>query len=106
MRAKRTADHLGEGLDGEGLGDTRHAFEQHVALGQQADQHSLDQEVLAHDDSLDLEDGAFQGVHLGLQAPGIGRRRRARLSVRGDNPALGLAAHLLTSSTILLRWSG
>ena len=41
-------------------------LEQHVALGQQADEHPLDQPVLADDDSLDLEDGPFQGVHLGL----------------------------------------
>ena len=68
---ERTADDLGEGLDGERLGDAGHAFEQHVPLGQQADQHALDQPVLADDDSLDLEDRAFQGVHLGLQAPGV-----------------------------------
>ena len=40
---ERTADHLGEGLDSERLGDAWHALEQHVPLGEQADQHALDQ---------------------------------------------------------------
>ena len=54
-----------------------------MPLGEQADQHALDQLVLADDDALDLKDGAFQGVYLGLQAPGVGGRRRAALSVGG-----------------------
>ena len=65
---ERPADHSGEGLHGQRLGHTGHTLEQHVALGQQADQHALDELVLADDDPLDLEDGSFQGVHLGSQS--------------------------------------
>ena len=71
---ERAADHFGEGLDGQGLGHARHTFEQHVALGEQADQHPLDQLVLADDDPLDLEDGALEGVDLLLQASVVRRR--------------------------------
>ncbi|GFG64640.1 hypothetical protein MKUB_21300 [Mycobacterium kubicae] len=41
-----------------------------MAFGEQADQHPLDQLVLADDDALDLEDGALEGVHLGGQTVG------------------------------------
>ena len=66
---ERAADDLGERLDRQRLGDTGNTFEQHVALGQQADQHPLDQLVLADDDPLDLEDRPFQGVHLCCRPP-------------------------------------
>jgi hypothetical protein len=52
-----------------------------VTLGQQADEHPLDELILADDDSFDLEDGPFQGVHLGSQpvaAAARGRVRRCR----------------------------
>ena len=64
---ERAADDLGEGLDRQRLGHAGHTFEQHVPLGEQADQHPLDEQVLADDDPLDLEDRPFQGVHLGGQ---------------------------------------
>ena len=67
---ERPADHLREGLYGQRLGDAGHALEQHVSLGQQADQHPLDELVLADDDPLDLEDGPLQGVYLGGQSVG------------------------------------
>ena len=38
MRLKLQAQALGEGAHGQRLGQARHAFEQHVAAGQQADQ--------------------------------------------------------------------
>ena len=81
---ERAADHLGEGLDGQRLGHAGHTLEQHVALGEQADQHPLDQPVLADDDPLDLEDRALQGVHLGGQAiTAAGRRLGAHREAPG-----------------------
>ena len=65
---ERPADHPREGLHGQRLGHAGNALEQHMALGQQADQHPLHELVLADDDPLDLEDGPLQGVHLGGQA--------------------------------------
>jgi hypothetical protein len=43
------------------------------ALGEQTDQHPLDQQVLADDDPLDLEDGPLEGVDLLLKPAVIGR---------------------------------
>ena len=57
---ERAADHPGEGLDRQGLGDARHALDEQVALGQQPDEHPLDQPVLPDDDPLDLEHRAFE----------------------------------------------
>jgi len=57
------------------------AFEQHVPLGEQTDEHPFDELVLADDDALDLEDRPLQRVHLVLQAT-IGLRG-ARLRGRG-----------------------
>ena len=67
---ERPADHLREGLHGQRLGHAGNTLEQHMALGQQADQHPLHELVLADDDPLDLEDGPLQGVHFGGQAVG------------------------------------
>ena len=75
MRANVPPTTLREGLHGQRLGHAGHALEQHVALGQQADQHPLDELVLADDDPLDLEDGPLQGVHLGGQPVGAAGRR-------------------------------
>ena len=38
-----------QGLDGEGLGQARDAFQQHVAIGQEADDQPFDQIILADD---------------------------------------------------------
>src|SRR5437764_6695221 len=59
--ARRATDHLGEGLDGDGLGEPGHAFEQDVAAGQQGDQQALEEPVLAHDQALDLEEDLLDG---------------------------------------------
>ena len=48
-----TTHDLGERLDRQRLGHAGHTFQQHVPLGEQADQHPLDQLVLADDDPLD-----------------------------------------------------
>ncbi len=82
---ERAADHPGEGLHRERLGHAGHTLEKQVSLGEQADEHPLDQQVLADDDALDLEDRAFKSVHLGLQVPGVRGRRRSTVGVRGKS---------------------
>ena len=54
-RAKDPRDGAGQGLDGQRLGYARYTFEQAVSLRQQADQHPLDEALLADDHPLDLE---------------------------------------------------
>ena len=44
----------GQGLDGKGFGQAGHAFEQDVAVGQQADDQAFDQIILADDDLADF----------------------------------------------------
>jgi hypothetical protein len=46
------AERLGEARDRERLGDPGHALEQHVAVGEQADQEALQHVALADDDRL------------------------------------------------------
>ena len=46
---ERAADGLGQRLDGERLGQTGHAFEEAVAVGEQAREHALQRTVLADD---------------------------------------------------------
>ena len=58
-----------------------------MALGQQADQHPLDQLVLADDDPLDLEDRPLQGVDLLREAAVALRRRTAGRRGRGPRKA-------------------
>jgi len=43
--AGRPTDHLGEGFDGNGLGETGYAFQEDVAAGEQRDQQALQQSV-------------------------------------------------------------
>jgi hypothetical protein len=47
-------DDRGHRVDRERLGEARHALEQHVAAGEQADEDALDHVVLADDDLADL----------------------------------------------------
>ena len=75
MRANVPPTTLREGLHGQRLRDAGHTLEQHVALGEQADQHPLDELVLADDDPLDLEDCPLEGVYLGGQPVGTAGRR-------------------------------
>ena len=51
---KLRGDGLANRVDGERLGEPRHALEQDVAAGQQPDQDALDHHVLADDDLVDL----------------------------------------------------
>ena len=50
MRANLRVDGVAERAHGERLGEPRHAFEQHVTAGEQADQDALDHVRLADDD--------------------------------------------------------
>ena len=54
MRRKVADDRLRQGLHRQRLGQAGHAFEQHVAAGEQADQQPVDQVALADDDGPDL----------------------------------------------------
>ena len=47
-------DGRGERLDRQGFGQARHAFQQDVPVGQQADDQAFDQVILADDDLADL----------------------------------------------------
>jgi len=53
-------DARGEGLNRKGLGQTRHAFQKHVTIGEQANDQPLHKISLADDD---LADFIQQGAH-------------------------------------------
>ena len=59
---ERAAEHVGDGLDGQRLGQARDALEQHVAAGQQRDEHALEHRLLADDHPLDLEQRRLERV--------------------------------------------
>ncbi len=46
--------HAAERAQQRGLAESRHSFEQHVAAGQQTDQHAVDDVLLANDDLADF----------------------------------------------------
>ena len=73
-------------LDRQRLRHAGHALEQHVAPGQQRDEHPLDQAVLTDDDALDLEQHP-------LQPGGVGRRRTG---AGAGEVSIGVLAALLT----------
>ena len=54
----------GEGFDGEGLGQAGHAFEEDMAVGEQADDQPLGQIILADDDFAQF---VKQRVHKGAR---------------------------------------
>ena len=83
---ERPAEDLGEGLDGQGLGQTGHALEEEVAAGQEADEDSLEHLVLADDDPPDLEHDRFGG------GPGVARIGQ-RVQVGGGRGRLGRIGH-------------
>ncbi len=56
-----------ESAQQRGLAQSRHAFEQHVAAGQQADQHAFDDVVLAYDDFGDFAAHGVEPVHSELE---------------------------------------
>ena len=61
----------GQRADGQGFGQAGHAFEQDVAVGEQADQQPVHQLFLADDDAADFGaqsfDPAGRGLHLFVQ---------------------------------------
>ena len=60
-------ERLGQGLDGERLGEAGHALDQHVAAGEQADQQAVEQVVLADDDLAQLGLDPLEGERLALE---------------------------------------
>ena len=52
---ERSAEHSRGRLDRQGLGETGHAFDEQVALRQQAHEHALEHRILPGDDPADLE---------------------------------------------------
>ena len=54
MRLKLPLDRPRQRVDGERLGEPRHAFDEQVALREEGDQHALEEVVLADDDLLHL----------------------------------------------------
>src|SRR5262249_41914648 len=52
--AEGRVDGLGEGLDGERLGEPGHPFEEYVAVGEESDEEAVDEGALADDDGGDL----------------------------------------------------
>jgi hypothetical protein len=69
MRLNEPPRTSGEGLDRQRLGQARHALEEEVTTGQQADEDPLEHRVLADDDSSDLEHDRLRG---GARVRGIG----------------------------------
>ena len=66
MRLNDPCEDLCEGLDRQGLGESRHALEQEVAAGKERDEHAFEHRVLADDDPSDLvEDGLARGARIG-----------------------------------------
>jgi hypothetical protein len=56
-------------LDGERLGQARHALDQQVPLRQDRDQHALQEMILADDDLLDLVENALHFARTSPLAP-------------------------------------
>ncbi len=53
---ERSPEHTCGRLDGQRLCETRHAFDQKMALSEQTDEHPLEHGVLAGDDAANLEE--------------------------------------------------
>jgi hypothetical protein len=53
------AEDAGEGADHEGLAEAGHALDEHVAAGEHADEHGVDDLVLAEEDAGDLAADAW-----------------------------------------------
>ncbi len=74
-------------LDRQGLGEPRHALDQHVAAGEQADQHAVEEVVLADDDAAQLGLDPLEDQRLALDLPGegdgVGQSRTGRAGQRG-----------------------
>ena len=66
---ERPAEHVGEGLHRQRLGEAGDALEQHVAAGEESDEHPLEHPFLPDDDPLHLEEGALELVAHVLAAP-------------------------------------
>ena len=105
------ADDLRQRRHGERLGQPGDALDQAVAVGQQAQQHPLDEPVLADDDALDLEErvleqrgvlGAGDGYGWAVRpasAAGWAARLRSQGSPRGSEVVgAGVVASVIRSA--------
>ncbi len=59
---ERAAEHRGRRLDRQRLREARHALDQQVAAGDEADEHALEHLVLAGDDALDLDERLLEAA--------------------------------------------
>ena len=83
MRWYCDAEDAGEGLGQRRLGDAGHAFEQHVAAGEQGDEELVRDVLHADDDAADLGDDAVaQAAHPAGPGRGSARVRAARRALR------------------------
>ena len=62
---------VGQRLDGQRLGQARHAFDQQVALGQHGDHHPFEETVLADHHPLDLVEDLFHQLGGALRPVGV-----------------------------------
>ena len=59
---ERAVEHVGEGLDCQGLRKAGDALDEQVPAGEQPDEHALEHHLLADDYSLHLEEGGLEVV--------------------------------------------
>ena len=85
---ERAAEHLRQRRDGQGLAEAGDAFEEAVAAGEQADEHPLEDAVLADDDAPELDE------HLIEASTGCGERLGAQLDVVRVRHVTDLRVHL------------
>ena len=93
---ERAAEHVGDGLDRQRLGQPGHALQQHVASGQERHEHALEHRLLADDHPLDLEERRLERV------VGVPRRVRLQLPVQRVEPPL-LWGHVLSPGFVISR---
>ena len=60
MRWSRSSEHVGEGLNCQGLRKAGDALDEQVPAGEQPDEHALEHHLLADDYSLHLEEGGLE----------------------------------------------
>ena len=76
---------FGQGGDEGRFAQSRDAFEQHVAAGDDGDEHVFDDAALADDEAADLLRGAVEGLDE-LFGPGLGGLGVEGLGVGGGGP--------------------
>ena len=59
---KRAAEDIGDGADRESLGEARDAFDEQVPAGEEGDEHTFEQDLLADDDAPRFEEGLLEAL--------------------------------------------